>query len=83
MNKPTERRLEALTNRELSSVLGLRNEELKCWLKTATWGHGPEVKWTVYYYKARELSLAVMECLLEIEARATPNNKWDTPYLAP
>ena len=80
-NPKKTRRLGTLTNEELSSVLVLRNEKLSLWLKTATWGHGSEVKRTVYYDSAKDLSLAVMECLLEIEARATPNSKWDTPYL--
>ena len=82
MNKPTERRLETLTNEELSSVLEMRNKKLKCWLETQAWGQGEESSRTVYYHEARKLSLTVMECLLEIEARATPNSKYDVPYLA-
>ncbi len=77
----SERRLETLINEELSSILELRNRKLECWLKTASWGHGSKVRWAVYYDWARDLSLAVMECLLEIEARAAPNSEYDKPYL--
>ncbi len=77
----SERRLATLINEELFSVLKLRNRKLECWLKTASWGQGPDSRRTVYFAEAERLSLAVMECLLEIEARATPNSKWDKPYL--
>ncbi len=82
MSESTKRRLETLTNEELSSILALRNRKLECWLKTElVAAEGADARRTVWYMSACKPSLAVMECLLEIEARAKPCSKWDTPYL--
>ncbi len=79
MSESTKRRLETLTNEELCSVLELRNRKLEYWLKVeVVTPRGADARYTVYCGAARGLSLAVMECLLEIEARATLD---DEPYL--
>ena len=72
-----------LGNDELAQLFGMRCDKLKGWLSTASWSPALNVSFrTVYYDEARSLSRRVMECLVEIEARAMPNSKWDVPYLA-
>lgn len=75
--------MESLTNEELSQILGMRNRQLEAWLARNTWGPpGSNASKQTYYTESKSHSLLVMECLIELEARAIPNNKWDRPYLA-
>ena len=73
------RRLETLTNAELSKIFRMRNQQLEGWLKNNIWDAKDNC---VYYVEAKRHSLLVMECLIELEARAKPNSEWDKPYLA-
>lgn len=78
-----KRQFETLTNEELSQIFKMRCRKLEKWLAQHTWSK-TEVNTTkqVYYRESKLYSLLVMECLIELEARAIPNGKWDKPYLA-
>lgn len=81
----SKRRLEVLTNEELAQVFKVRNRRLVTWLAKSIWSEGGRFldgTKHVHYTEARKLSLAVMECLVELEIRTVSNNEWDTPYLA-
>ena len=67
-----KRRLEALTNEELAQVLGMRSRKLEAWLATEN----------TYHTAAKLLSLPLMECLVELEARAAPTSQQHVSYLA-